>query len=103
MTLRNRNGLLTSIMVGMAAAGYWVPASAQEAASSNSGAADASLTEVTITGTRLRTDTGMNTPTPVTVVSAEQLDQVAPGNIAQAIKQLPQFRGNIDATQNSGI
>jgi outer membrane receptor protein involved in Fe transport len=104
MKLRHRTGLLTSFMVGMAALGHEVPALAQDASASGSGASDAAaLTEVTITGTRLRTDTGMNTPTPVTVVSAEQLDQVAPGNIAQAIKQLPQFRGNIDATQNSGI
>ena len=39
----------------------------------------------------------------MTVVSAAQLDEVAPGNIAAAIKQLPQFRGNVDATQNNGI
>ena len=96
MKLRHRNGLLTSIMVGMAAAGYWVPAAAQESEDADG------LKEVTITGTRLRVE-GMNAPTPVTVVSAEQLDEVAPGNIAQAIKQLPQFRGNIDATQNNGI
>ena len=45
----------------------------------------------------------MNTPTPVTVVTAEQLDLVAPGNIVEAFKQLPQFLGNVDATQNNGI
>jgi outer membrane receptor protein involved in Fe transport len=91
-------------MVGMAAVGAATPAAAQQAPQSNSDAAESSAgpQEVTITGTRLRA-TGMNTPTPVTVVSAAQLDEVSPGNIAQAIKQLPQFRGNVDATQNNGI
>jgi iron complex outermembrane receptor protein len=104
MKSRHRNGLLTSFMVGMAALGYAVPAAAQETSSTNSGTPEGTEApqEVTITGTRLR-GTGMTTPTPVTVVSAAQLDLVAPGNIAQAIKQLPQFRGNIDATQNNGI
>ncbi|MEJ0038045.1 MAG: TonB-dependent receptor [Gammaproteobacteria bacterium] len=82
--------------------GFGIPAVAQEATPSNSGAPEEGLKEVTVTGTRLR-DTGMNTPTPVTVVSSAQLDEVAPGNLAAAIKQLPQFRGNIDATQSNGI
>jgi iron complex outermembrane receptor protein len=49
-------------------------------------------TEVIVTGSRIR-DTGMNTPTPVTVVTSEQLDRAAPGNIIDAFKQLPQFLG----------
>ena len=49
-------------------------------------------TEVVVTGSRLR-DTGMNTPTPVTVVTSEQLDRAAPGNFIDAFKQLPQFLG----------
>jgi len=91
-------------MVGMAALGCAIPAVAQDAAPSDPGTSEESggIKEVTVTGTRLR-DTGMNTPTPVTVMSAAQLEEVAPGNLAQAIKQLPQFRGNIDATQNNGI
>src|SRR5882724_9438739 len=84
--------------MGTAVMGSAVPAAAQEPSAE---ATDA-LKEVTITGTRLRVE-GMNAPTPVTVVTAEQLDLVSPGNIAQAIKQLPQFRGNVDATQNNGI
>jgi iron complex outermembrane receptor protein len=98
---RHRNGLLTSFTVGIAALGS---AAAQETSSisDSTEAATGAQQEVTITGTRLR-DSGMNAPTPVTVVSAAQLDEIAPGNIAQAIKQLPQFHGNIDATQNSGI
>jgi outer membrane cobalamin receptor len=88
----------------MAALGYGLPAAAQEAAPADSSTAEGNQLpqEVTVTGTRLR-GTGMTTPTPVTVVTAAQLDVVAPGNVAAAIKQLPQFRGNIDATQNNGI
>ncbi|MEJ1963526.1 MAG: TonB-dependent receptor [Gammaproteobacteria bacterium] len=99
-----RNGLLTSFVVGMAALGFGGSAAAQEASSPNSDAPEAAdgLKEVTVTGTRLRAS-GMNAPTPVTVVTAAQLDEVAPGNLAAAIKQLPQFRGNIDGTQNNGI
>src|SRR4029079_16615208 len=96
MKLRNRNGLLTSVVVGVTALGDFVPEATQEADEGDG------LNEVTITGTRLRAS-GMNAPTPVTVVSAAQLDEIAPGNIAAAIKQLPQFRGNIDSTQNNGI
>ncbi len=102
MKPRHRNGLLTSFVVGIAAVGTGAPAAAQETSQSNSSGAETTQPEVTITGSRLR-DTGMNTPTPVTVVTADQLDLVAPGNVAQAIKQLPQFRGNIDATQSNGI
>lgn len=96
MKLRHRK-LLTPIILGATALGYFLPAAAQETA-----ADPEALNEVTITGTRLRSS-GMNAPTPVTVVTAAQLDEVAPGNIAAAIKQLPQFRGNIDATQSNGI
>ncbi|HEY0340271.1 MAG TPA: TonB-dependent receptor plug domain-containing protein, partial [Steroidobacteraceae bacterium] len=45
----------------------------------------------------------MQSPTPVTVVTSEQLDLVAPGNIIQSFKTLPQFLGNSDPTQNNGI
>ncbi len=55
--------------------------------------ADTGLEEVTITGSRIR-DTGMNTPVPVTMVSAEQLGQAAPGNLIEAFDQMPQFMGN---------
>ncbi len=98
MKLRHRKVLLTSVLVGATALAYFMPAAAQEATAED----PEGLKEVTITGTRLRSS-GMNAPTPVTVVSAAQLDEVAPGNIAAAIKQLPQFRGNVDATQNNGI
>ena len=104
MKAQHRSGLFTSLLAGLTALGAAAgPAAAQEQTSSAAPPAPgSSLEEVTVTGSRLR-DTGMNTPTPVTVVTSEQLDLIAPGNIVEAFKQLPQFLGNVDATQNNGI
>ena len=105
MKPNHNKGLLTSFVAGLAALGAsGGPAGAQDAPppSSASPEATAGLQEVTVTGTRLR-ETGMQTPTPVTVVTATQLDLVAPGNVSDAFKQLPQFLGNVDSTQNNGI
>ncbi len=44
---------------------------------------------VTVTGSRIQT--GMSRPTPVTAVTADELDLAAPGNIVTALTQLPQF------------
>ncbi|HEY4212492.1 MAG TPA: TonB-dependent receptor [Steroidobacteraceae bacterium] len=102
MKAHHRNCLWASFLGGLTAlAGTAGPATAQEEASS-AAAPSAALQEVTITGSRLR-ETGMNTPTPVTVMTSQQLDLAAPGNIVEAIRELPQFLGNIDATQNNGI
>jgi len=53
----------------------------------------ASLDEIQVTGSRIRR-TGMNTPTPVTVMSADQLGTMAPGNMIDALDQVPQFFNN---------
>ena len=53
----------------------------------------AGLEEVTVTGSRIERS-GMNTPTPVTVVSTEELSNMAPGNMIEALSQLPLFYGN---------
>ncbi len=44
----------------------------------------------------------MNAPTPVTAVAAAELSQMAPGNIVDALSQLPQFFGNIGSEQIVG-
>ena len=49
--------------------------------------------EVVVTGSRLGI-TGMNTPTPVTVLSAQQLQQVKPGPLIEALDEMPQFLNN---------
>jgi len=51
------------------------------------------IEEVTVTGSLIER-TGMNTPTPVTVVTTEDLSLMAPGNMIEALSQLPLFYGN---------
>lgn len=55
---------------------------------------DAALSEVVVSGSRVVTN-GVNAPTPVTVVSSEQLQLAAPRNLVDAVLQLPQLRGSI--------
>jgi outer membrane receptor protein involved in Fe transport len=72
-----------ALMVGLNS-----PAIAQD-----SGADAAGLEEINVTGSRIQR-TGMQTPTPVTSVSMDDLSNMAPGNLIQALNQLPVFFGN---------
>jgi outer membrane receptor protein involved in Fe transport len=45
---------------------------------------------ITVTGSRLRTN-GMQAPVPVTVLPAEELQSMAPGNLIEGLAELPQF------------
>ncbi|MGZ3346544.1 MAG: TonB-dependent receptor plug domain-containing protein [Caulobacteraceae bacterium] len=66
-------------------------ASAQtEGASANAAGSAATVGEIVVTGSRI-VRAGFAAPTPVTVVSTEQLQRTAPGEIAQGLNQLPQF------------
>ena len=51
------------------------------------------LQEVVVTGSRLVVD-GSTSPTPLTALSADQLLITAPSTIADALAQVPQFRGS---------
>ena len=55
------------------------------------------LGEVTVTGTRIRTVTGMDTPTPVTAVAVEELLTMSPNSVTEALVQLPQFASSATA------
>ena len=57
------------------------------------GGDSALLEEIMVTGSRIQR-TGMQTPTPVTSVSADDLSNMAPGNLIQSLNQLPVFFGN---------
>lgn len=57
--------------------------------------------EVVVTGSRIQR-TGMTTPTPVTAVTAEELANIAPGTIMDALNQLPQFLQNDTAESVGG-
>ena len=58
-------------------------------------------TTIYVTGSRTVKD-GTRAPTPVTVVTSEELLARAPNNIADALNQLPQFVGSQGASQGGG-
>jgi outer membrane receptor protein involved in Fe transport len=77
-------------LVGQHAAAQQAPAQNQQ-----------SVDEVTVTGSRLVTS-GVNTPTPVTVVSGLDLQTMEPGTVVDSLKQLPQFYNNLTTQQSAG-
>jgi outer membrane receptor protein involved in Fe transport len=54
----------------------------------------ASPSDIIVTGSRL-TRSGFNAPTPVTVISADQLQTAAPASLSDALNQLPEFRNSL--------
>jgi outer membrane receptor protein involved in Fe transport len=71
-------------------------------ASSAQASAARSEETIVVTGSRIATD-GTRAPTPVTVVSTEQLQMAAPRTITEAILQLPAFAGSVSvANQSTG-
>ncbi|HHX82369.1 MAG TPA: TonB-dependent receptor plug domain-containing protein, partial [Pseudomonadaceae bacterium] len=46
--------------------------------------------EVSVTGSRIR-DTGMTSPTPVTSISRDEMDNLSPGTLMDSLDLLPQF------------
>jgi iron complex outermembrane recepter protein len=58
------------------------------------------LEEIVTTGSRIRAS-GMDTPNPVTVVTREELDLLAPTTMIEGLAELPQFYGS-NTTQNPG-
>jgi outer membrane receptor protein involved in Fe transport len=73
---------------------YGSAALAQDAAAAD----PEQVEEVVVTGSRIAS--GFQTPTPVTVASAAQLQAAAPGNLADALNQLPAFKGS---TRTTGV
>jgi iron complex outermembrane receptor protein len=58
------------------------------------------LEEITVTGSRIRTS-GMETPTPVTVVVPDEIELTSPTTMIEGLAELPQFYGS-STTQNTG-
>jgi len=79
-----------------------IPAYAQEedAAAAAGEAAEEPAGEIVVTGSRIQ-QPGLSAPTPVTAVSAETLDKLAPGSIANALDTIPAFFNNSNATSDS--
>ena len=53
----------------------------------------ASIEEIAVTGSRIRV-TGMQTPTPVTALLAEEMELLSSGTLMDQLDQLPQFVNN---------
>jgi len=51
------------------------------------------IEEVQVTGSRIQ-QTGMNTPTPVTVMTSDELEMLASGTLMDSLDQLPLFLNN---------
>ena len=58
------------------------------------------LEEITVTGSRIVRD-GMTAPTPVTVVSAARLQDLATPNIGDVLNTLPSFRASTNPSTNN--
>jgi iron complex outermembrane recepter protein len=90
--MNGRASLLCAVSAcAVGAAGQ--PARAQDTSATQVG-------EVVVTGSRVIRDSAQS-PTPLTVTSAEQLAEAAPATIAEGIVQLPAFRGSF-LPQGSG-
>ena len=59
------------------------------------------MEEIQITGTRISRTT-MDTPTPVTTISADDLANMAPGSLVDGLVQMPQYYNNQTPNQENG-
>src|SRR5262245_32432025 len=73
-------------------------------ASSNAvqAAEEEQLEEVQVTGSRISLAPGMVTPTPVTSVTADDMESLGPNQIIDSLSALPVFRNNSNANQSLG-
>jgi outer membrane receptor protein involved in Fe transport len=62
---------------------------------------EAEPNRIVVTGSRV-VRTGVQEPTPVTIVAVEDLQRAAPTNIPDALNQLPQFQGSRSVTGGAG-
>jgi len=95
--LARRAGLLLGVSMGILGGGSY--AFAQDA-SASAGANDSQVVEaVTVTGSRI-TAIATNAPTPVTVVSTEQIQQTTPSSLPDGLNKLPIFQGSAIPTRS---
>ena len=60
-----------------------------QAFSQEAAASPAAVEEIVVTGSRIQSSSTFSTPTPVTMVTAEQLQTAAPATLADGLRQLP--------------
>ena len=99
---------IAALLVGSTCLLYGTAVSAQDiqgtgspsSTSKKSASVEGNLEEVVVTGSRLVTN-GNSAPTPTTVISADELTDRAPTNIADALNRLPQFSGSVTNSRPS--
>ncbi len=84
------------LLVGTGVLAFACTAHAQTASNAEA------LEEIVVTGSRVITN-GNDSPTPVTVVDAENLLTMNPGTISQALNILPVFSGSNGQTSNPNV
>ena len=89
------NGIIPALTL-LAATGVW----GTDVARAQQTDAPPALEEVTVTGSRILRD-GMTAPTPVTVVSAARLQDLATPNIGEVLNTLPSFRASTNPSTNN--
>jgi outer membrane receptor protein involved in Fe transport len=82
--------VVTLALAAASAVPAWA-AQGQNEAVAGTGAEE--LQEVTVTGSRVITN-GNDSPTPVTVIQASELDSLRPGTLADGLNSLPVFSGS---------
>jgi iron complex outermembrane receptor protein len=81
---------LAALVGQFALAGAFAQETGTTAAAQKTGGADATIEEVTVTGTRLSTGS-FESPTPVSVVTTSELEQRGVANFAVYLSELPEF------------
>jgi outer membrane receptor protein involved in Fe transport len=96
---RSKNALLGSVAILAALTAWSAPALAQAqppagVAAAATGEADGTeVSEITVTGSRVIRD-GTDSPTPLAVVGAEEIQKQASGNVTALLSTIPAFAGN---------
>ncbi len=98
--LNTKRRVLTSVSAAALAAAVSSAAFAQEQLAQAQPAAAASLDEIVVTGSRVVRD-GYEAPTPVSVLGAAELQNMATANIADAVNRLPALANSLSTRGTS--
>jgi len=91
-SIRVRNSLIAASLLGATLLGSQAVLAQAESTE---------IEEVTISGSRIQRD-GYSAPTPVSVLSSDEINAVAPANIVDFVNTLPAVQGIQTASSNSG-
>ncbi|MGE4062280.1 MAG: TonB-dependent receptor [Rhodospirillaceae bacterium] len=98
--MHTRTHLIKHLRTTTAAAALLAMALPQQSLAQAQTAQEPSLDEIVVTGSRIVRD-GFEAPTPVSVLSTEDLNVIATPNIADAVNRLPALQGSLGTTNAS--